>query len=214
MDFALRVMDDLLADALAFQAQNPELVLVFASSMGQAAVHREGHEGFAAAVTDLSALLAAFDVPAGAYTPLLAMVPQVAAAVPDAGVRGRLRAALEAARTASGGPVFRVEEIGTSLSITVATPRRADKDHGGFDRRDAGAPDRFVAWSAAGVAMHPVEAGTAYHVPEGSLALVGRGIPARDTRDTMDATAVKGLIMDLAGLARRAPGTETVAAAS
>jgi hypothetical protein len=213
MDFALAVLDDILADALAFQARNPDLVLAFATSMGQAAVHRDGHEGFGAAVTDLPALLAAFDVPAGASTTLLAMVPQVAADVPDAAVRARLRAALEAARTAAGAPVFRVDAAGTSLSITVLTPRRADKDRGGFWRRDAGAPDRFVAWADGGVTLHPIAAGTAYHVPEGALALVGRGIAPRDTRERLEAAAVKGLLMDLAGLAPARPTTEPVAAA-
>jgi hypothetical protein len=213
MDFALAVLDDILADALAFQATNPDLVLAFATSMGQAAVHRDAHEGFAAAVTDLPALLAAFDVPADAFAPLLAMVPQVAADVPDAAVRARLRAALEAARTAAGDAVFRVDEAGTSLSITVATPRRADRDRGGFWRRDERAPDRFVAWTAAGVTMHPFEAGTAYHVPEGVLALVGRGIAPRDTRDRLEATAVKGLLMELAGLEHTAPVVEPVATA-
>jgi hypothetical protein len=204
MDFALGILDEILDDALAFQAKNPDLVLAFATSMGQAAVHRDTHEGFGAAITDLSALLKAFDVSPGAYTPLLAMVPQVAAAVPDATLRAQLCAALRAARTASGRTVFHVDEVGTSLSITIMTPRRTDKDYGGFLRQD-GTPEkanvgRFVTWAEAGIAMHPIEAGTAYHVPEGVLALVGHGITPSAARERLEATGVKSLLMDLAGL--------------
>jgi hypothetical protein len=189
-----------LTDALAFQNRNPDLLLAFATSMGQAAVHRSNHEGFGAAVTDLFSLLKVFDMSPEGYAPLLAMVPQVAAAVPDTVQRTRLCKALRSARTASGKAVFHVDEVGTTVSITIITPCRADKDHGGFTRQDETVPGRFVPWAEAGITMHPIEAGTAYHVPEGILALVGHGIVPSATREQLEATAVKSLLMDHAGL--------------
>src|SRR5262249_40090660 len=40
MEFAMVVLDQILADAIGYCEQNPNLVVVFASSMGQAAIDR------------------------------------------------------------------------------------------------------------------------------------------------------------------------------
>jgi hypothetical protein len=199
MDFALSVCDAIVADALGFARRRPDLVIVFASSMGQAAVHRDT-EGVAASVTDLGRLLGTFGVPEGAFKPLLAMVPQVAAALPDAARRASLARALERATTASGKRLFFVQERGESLSIGIRTPRRADIDAGGFYQADEGGQQSFVAWAKAGVTMNEFAGGTGYHVPEGVLALVGRGLAPRNDRARMPSTDAKGLLLRVAGL--------------
>jgi hypothetical protein len=199
MDFALSVCDDLVADALGFARARPDLVIAFATSMGQAAVRRN-HEGVAASVTDLGRLLGTFGVEAGAFKPLLAMVPQVAADVPDAGRRAALARALERATTASGQRLFLVQEAGQSVSITIRTPRRPDLDAGGFFTADESGQQAFVRWAEAGVSLNEFAGGTGYHVPEGVLAIVGRGLAPRDDRAPIAATEAKGLLMRLAGL--------------
>jgi hypothetical protein len=195
MDFAMKYVDRMLRDAMRFQEENPELVVVFASSMGQDAVHRDEHEGFEASIPDLDRMLASLGVDKGVYSPLLAMVPQVAMEVANPVARAELRAKLEGCRTRSGAPLFSVQEIGSSLSVTVETPRRGDMEEGGF----LGADGIWRAWEEAGIVMNPVEPGTAYHIPEGSLAIRAAGMPGEDARTPIAADAVKGLLMAEAG---------------
>jgi hypothetical protein len=205
MRFALDVTDEILSDAMEMTRRCPDLVLVFVTSMGQAAVHRQ-HEGYSAQVTDLGRLLATFGVRGEEHRPLLAMVPQVAAEIDDPALRARARAAMERAVTASGQQLLLVDEVGKSLSITVATPSKADISRGGFQREaGAGAPGASgasIPWGDAGITMNQVDPGTAYHIPEGVMAVYGRGIEASDARTPIAATDVKRLLMGLGGLSR------------
>lgn len=199
MGFALSICDAIVADALGFARRRPDLVVAFATSMGQAAVHRD-HEGVAASVTDLGRLLALFGAAPGSFKPLLAMVPQVAAELPDAPLRASIARAIERATTASGQRLFSVQEVGQSLSITIHTPRRRDIEVGGFYRADEAGRQSFCAFADAGVTMNDFAGGTGYHVPEGVLALVGRGLAPRDDRASLPSNEAKGLLMRLAGL--------------
>src|SRR5882672_8023224 len=97
MRFALRVLDDMLADALEWAKANPDLVIIFASSMGQAAVHRGDHEGVELVVEDLGLLMSETGIARQDYSPLLAMAPQVAVEIPDAGKRSRAHRILDGA---------------------------------------------------------------------------------------------------------------------
>jgi hypothetical protein len=196
MDFAMGYVDKILADAMRFQAANPKLIVIFASSMGQAAVHRDEHEGYEASVPDYHVLLQKLGAPRDAYRSLLAMVPQIAVNIADNAVRGRIKKALEACHTRSGALLFSVKEIGSSLSITIRTPRLPDIQAGGFFEPAGG----WLEWRAAGIAMNPVDPGTAYHIPEGTLAVRREKEPASDARTSIRADAVKSLILELAGL--------------
>jgi hypothetical protein len=93
MRFALRVLDDMLRDVLRWAAMNPDLVVVFASSMGQDAVHRVNHEGVDLVVESVPRLMAQAGVPPDAYRPLLAMAPQVAVEICDESLRARAQRA-------------------------------------------------------------------------------------------------------------------------
>lgn len=194
--FAFEVLDELLGDALALQQACPDLILVVASSMGQAAVHRHWHHGRELKVRDLGRLLASIGVPPSAYSELLAMVPQVAAQVSDETWQRAIERDLRACRSASGLRIFRVDARGATLSITVGTPPSADVDAGAFTLGDG----TRVTWAEAGLEVCAVAAGTGNHVPEGSLAIVGRDIAPDASRRSMRATEVRSLLLELAGV--------------
>src|SRR5262249_32939033 len=81
--FALRSVDEMLGDALRFCEMNPELMAIFASSMGQGPVSRKEHEGFELSIPKLDPLLQACGLAGSDFSPLLAMVPQICARIPD-----------------------------------------------------------------------------------------------------------------------------------
>jgi hypothetical protein len=201
IEFAIDVADRMLGDVLAMRDANPDLVIVVASSMGQAAVKRS-HHGLELIVKDLDKLLGTFAVDKAAYRPLLAMVPQVAIAIDDHATRETLLANMSACVDSSGNGLFRVEALGASLSITTQTPStRAAVEAGGFRNGNG----KHVPWEAAGIRVVETEAGTAYHVPEGILAVLDDG-RANDARARMWATDAKELLLELAGHRRRAAG--------
>lgn len=192
MRFALGELDAMLADVLGWSRQNPDLVVVFAASMGQAAVHRESHEGVELVVEDLALLMKAAGLERADYRALLAMVPQVAVQVADAGLRARARDALLAATTAEGSPLIAVQEIGESLSITVRSPPRAQMQSG-----IASIGGRSLAYAHAGIRLQEIEPGTAYHIPEGSFAVWAPrlGAPRAADRARVDADRVKDWLL-------------------
>ena len=100
------------------------------------------------------------------YKPLLAMAPQVAVRIDDAHLRSHARACLEAMHFSGGAPFIRVQETGDSLSIGVHTPPLADMRG---DTLVCG--ERSLDAAEAGVRKREMEPGSAYHVPEGTLAI-------------------------------------------
>lgn len=196
MDFAMSYVDSILADAMDFQTVNPDLVVVFASSMGQAAVYRTEHEGYEASVPDHQRLLEVLGAQPHEYRPLIAMVPQIAVDVPESFSRDHIMKALGACKTQSGTPLFSVKEIGSSLSITILTPGKRDILAGGFFDATGG----WVEWDAGGIAMNAVDPGTAYHIPEGTMAVRQTNGVASDDRAPIQADAVKSLLMELGEL--------------
>lgn len=209
MDYGMLFLDRILGDALAFRERNPDLILVFATSMGQAAVHRDGHEGFAASIPEVGTLMSLIGLRAEEYKSLLAMVPQVAVEIPDGSSRARVRDFLEACIGQGGSPLFSVQENGGTLSITFKTPKLADIRAGGFHAPSSEKGRmRRVTWDEAGVVMNETEAGTAYHIPEGILAVCGSDPETSDARTRIPADQVKGMLMALGGLAssEKSPG--------
>lgn len=168
MRFAISVLDQMLGDVLRWTEINHDLVVVFASSMGQGPIHRETHQGEEILVEDLDRFIGAMGVGSEDFRPLLAMVPQVAIELPDPAKRSHVRSVLESARSADV-PFIVVREIGASLSITVHTPPAA-----GMAQETFMVSGRPVRWADAGIKRHQIEAGTGYHIPEGSLAVLSR----------------------------------------
>ncbi|MBL0141453.1 MAG: hypothetical protein IPP91_05160 [Betaproteobacteria bacterium] len=192
MQFAIGELDAMLADVLAWSRKNPDLVVVFAASMGQAAVHRDSHEGLELVVEDLAVLLKAAGLGREDYKALLAMVPQVAIEVRDAAKRAWARDTLAGATTAAGLPFIRVQEIGASLSISVHSPPNARIEAGTFT-----IGGRAIAWAEAGIRMQEIEPGTAYHIPEGSFAVWSPAVraPASPLRARINADRVKNWLL-------------------
>ncbi len=166
MRFALSVLDEMMADVLAWIKVNPELAVVFASSMGQGPVHRDYHEGMELLLVSVDALLAAGGLSKGDYTPLLAMIPRAAAEIPDQTQRANIVTWLSGWRTTSGSPLFDVREIGISLSIATRLPPRTDIESGAANN-----PSGSRAFSELGIRAVEIEAGSGYHIPEGSFAV-------------------------------------------
>jgi len=128
--------------------------------------------------------------------PLLAMVPQVAVEINDSAKRRHAIAQFSNCRTMLGEPFIKIEEIGVTLSITVATPKRVAIDTGKFMLDDT-----EIAWETAGIDAVDIQPGTGYHIPEGTLAFLSgdRTNRAIDNRHQMiRADAVKGWLMRIA----------------
>ena len=196
MRFALSVLDDMVGDVLRWRALYPNLVFVFASSMGQGPVHRDEHEGKEIIVTDIHKFMSVLGLSSEDYAPLLAMVPQIAVEIADVEKRQRAIARLHDCKTTLGAPFIRVQEIGATLSITVAITKRsaieAGKFHMGMNE---------VTWSEAGITAVDIEAGTGYHVPEGTLAFL-TGEVTNDSIDNRNqkipADAIKAWLLRIA----------------
>jgi hypothetical protein len=189
MRFSLKVLDDMLGEVLEWMAVNPELVVIFASSMGQDAVHRGYHEGVELVVEDLALLMSCTGISREDYSPLLAMVPQVAVEIANKEERARVRRVLQGATCGEGTKFIGVQETGSSLSITVHTPTLKQMSGESFLIGDTA-----VAWSAAGIRKQDVEPGTGYHIPDGSLAAFCArmpGEPLNQLRSKVNADRVK-----------------------
>jgi hypothetical protein len=203
VDFAMQLVEEIVAEAIAWTRANPELRIVFATSMGQHAVTYPELEGYEPAVRDLGQLLDAAGVARSDWEPALAMVPQVALRCPDPAARKRIAEVIGAARVPSKH-MLGVQEIGESLSITIHVPKLADIRAGKIllGRVD-GSPPREIPFEEAGITFLQVEPGSGHHQPEGILAVFGGGVAPDPRRSSMKATEAKGLLMDLAGLAAR-----------
>ncbi|MBV8055743.1 MAG: hypothetical protein JOZ29_16315 [Deltaproteobacteria bacterium] len=197
MELALRVTSRILADSMEFCRRNPDLLLVFASSMGQAAIDRsDDHEGIGLELAEFDKLADRLGLDRRCYKQLLAMVPQFAIQIEDQSTRKRTIQAVRSCITVSGKKLFRVEEIGPSLSISIGLPKRSDIEQGYFI-----CGEMRCGWADAGIQVHYVEPGTGYHVKDGAMAIYGRGIQPDSGREPLPTNLAKGLLMDLAGLA-------------
>lgn len=201
MDFAMQVVEGMVADALAWLDRSPDLVIAFATSMGQHAVHHEQFEGYEAAITNLGSLLDLCGVPRSGWKETLSMVPEASLDCADADLRARIAGVLRAARSVQGKDCFWVEEIGESLSIIAHTPRRVEIEGGVFRLGRIDDPTlREQKYGPSGLSMLEVEKGSGHHMPEGILALVARDIESSDGRTPMKATDAKRLLMERVGL--------------
>jgi hypothetical protein len=123
------------------------------------------------------------------YVPLLAMVPQVAVEIVSGEKRARARRTLEGAVCGEDTHFIGVQETGSSLSITVHTPTLKQMSGDSFV-----IGGRAVAWSGAGIRKQDVEPGTAYHIPDGSLAVYCArmpGEPLNQLRSRVNADRIK-----------------------
>ncbi len=134
------------------------------------------------------------------YTPLLAMAPQVAVEIHDEASRAKTHSILEEAFCGDHRQFIRVQEIGPSLSITVATPPLRDIGDDGFN-----IAGRQVKWHEAGIRKQDIEPGTGYHIREGSLAVLsGRptGTTPMQARPRVRADRIKDWLLSISAHGR------------
>lgn len=193
MEFAMKFTDEIIGHALAWAKLNPELVIVFATSMGQAAIKRVDHKGVELVVENLAALMQFAGVPRDQFRPLLAMVPQVAVDIQDPELRSRAAERLRQSVCGHDRKCIFVQEIGSSLSITVSTPDLSDLEDGTIDI--GGNRLRFVD---AGLRLQKVEPGTAYHIRNGVLAVRDSLTTKPDQRrSSVAADQIKNWLLDI-----------------
>jgi len=195
MKFAMNALNRILTDAMAYCAQNPSLVVVFASSMGQSAVHRSYYEGVQLVLKDFGKLANCLRLDRRSYRELLAMDPQTAIEIKDAEIRKHTIEALASCRTIFGEQLFSVEESCNSLSITMRLPSKADIETGYWKMGDLS-----LSWPEGGIEVLYIDPGTGYHIPEGAMAVYGEGISPDPSRQCLQADQAKDYILKLAGV--------------
>jgi hypothetical protein len=202
MRFALCVLDDMLEDVLRWAKLNPDIAIIFASSMGQGPVHRDYHEGIELHITNVDALLASAGLTKAAYRPLLAMVPQVAAEIPAPLDRARTIMWLKACTTAAGKPLFDTREMGISVSISITLPPRSEIELGYIKNGT-----QTIPFTSLGLTSSEIEAGSGYHIAEGSFAVLlpCEPGPTDQERRAFPATRFKRWIMHLVEAERHNP---------
>ena len=113
MEFAMKVFDRILDDAMDYCARNPNLIVVVATSMGQSAIDREYHEGVQLVLKDFGKLADCLQIDRQSYRELLAMAPQTAVEIENAEIRKGAIQTLASCKTVSGTGLFKVEESAT-----------------------------------------------------------------------------------------------------
>jgi len=194
MDFAMKVTDNILGEAFAWQERNPELLLVVANSMGQGTKICTKHQGEELLLQDARRLLALLGVPAGVKQNL-AMAPQVALDLGNFITFEKLRELLDTVTTLKGTKILIPDHCASSLSLSLRTPPLKELDGGKILVRG-----REVPFEEAGMRKIRTTAGTAYHIPEGLVfahGLKGAKVPSAKP---LPAENVKALMMEWAGI--------------
>jgi len=193
MDFAMSALEEIISEALSWRDQNPQLLLLVANSMGQAAVIRESHEGFELLLRSPLRLLGLFGIGENVRQNL-AMMPQVALEFSDVETAQKVKLALGSVTTVGGKSLLSGDLRGATLSITATTPRANEISSG-----EILVGGKRTKLEEAGFFRAEVEAGTAYHVPEGLL--LAHGLSS-DTAvpESLPTHQVKALILSWAGL--------------
>lgn len=194
--FSLKIVDKVIGDAISLAEINPDITLIFATSMGQEAIRYTDYEGYSAELEDVSKLFNVFNIKQSDYKPLLAMVPQVTVQVSDNRVKDYLFRCLNNCFSLSGKKLFTFEEAGKTISITIHTPSKEDIVSNELVFKQDGVEKKF-SWSSCGIKMHKLEEATGYHKKEGVLALWGKDIKQGDPREKIKLSSVKNLLLDL-----------------
>lgn len=197
MEFALSVLDDMLRDVTLWMKANPRLTVIFATSMGQGPVLRPDHHGQELTIK-VDKLMSALGLEPDEFAPLLAMVPQIAAEIKDPLKRAQIKSQLEGIKTPSGLSLFKVQEIGLSLSITNQTPPLGDIE-ARVCKMDNG---QTLAFSELGISVVQTDRGTAYHIPQGIFAVQGHlknQFSRIATSQEIPADQIKEMILEAAG---------------
>lgn len=196
--YGLKIIDEMLGEVIQFCGINPDIAVVFASSMGQDAIKYTAFEGYSAELENIDKLFSWFNIKKNEYKPQLAMVPQFAIEVLNPKVKEKIVNSVNGCFTVSGNKLFTVEEAGNTLSITIHTPPLCDIEAGEFMYKADDKTRQNISWQESGIIMHKLDAATGYHVPEGIMAFYGRDIKPDDSRKNIELSNCKTILLDLA----------------
>ena len=197
----MKVLDNILGYVMHFCKYNKNLSIYFISGMGQDKVYHPDHEGYEAKIKDISTLCNFFGLGRNEYKPLLAMVPQVALEITDEKLRKNLSNKLGSIFTLSKKRLFTILEEGNSLSISILTPKLNDFKNKELIFSDHGI-EKIITFKDIGVEIIKMDAGQAYHIPEGILSIYTENISSFRRVDTniIKTDQIKSLIMKHAGI--------------
>lgn len=196
--FGMEIVDKILMDAMKFCEKNPDLVIAFATSMGQEAINYTSYEGYSLEIENVKKLLEVLGIEDSDYKILLAMVPQVAIEVDSADIRNLIKKAFESCFTVNEKPVFACEGQGKTLSITVLKLESKDIKAGKFIYKSEKNGSMDLAWESSGVKVHKLDAATGYHISSGIFALYGSKIKPSETREKIKLHECKSMLLELA----------------
>ncbi len=207
MMFALTALDTILKEAMDFCNANPEIIIAFVTSMGQDAITYTNFEGYSAELENVNKLFKnCFNVNEDDYKPLLAMVPQVAVEIPNNNIKQYIKDSLNNCLTNSGKRFFTCDDIGNTISIWIHTPSKKDIESDYFTLIQRDNHKTIFTWEKAGIIMHKLEAATAYHIPEGIMAIYGKDIKPNDVRTRIKLEDCKSFLLSLVGMSHSTTG--------
>lgn len=190
MDFAMKLTDEIVGYSLKLQSSSPDIVLVVASSMGQALSLQPNHDGIEAHYDDPSKLFEILGIMKSSYKDLMAMAPQKAFEFDSDDQSASIEKRVSEIKTTSGNSIFGISRHGKSLSLTLANPPIEDR------KQEILIDGQNYTWEQIGVEFINVEPSSGYHIPEGSLAILGvKEIP--NEGDRIQTASVKDLLVKL-----------------
>lgn len=190
MDFAMKLVDEIIGYSLKLQASRSDIILVVASSMGQALSLQPNHDGIEAHYDDPSKLFEILDISKSSYNDLIAMAPQKAFEFDSEEQSSLTEKRVLEIKSTSGNSIFGISRHGKSLSLTLANPPNEDRN------KEILIEGQKYSWEQIGVQFINVEPSTGYHIPEGSLAILGvNEIPFEG--DQIQTEKVKDLLLKL-----------------
>tara|TARA_B000000532_G_scaffold241842_1_gene234852 strand:- start:993 stop:2363 length:1371 start_codon:yes stop_codon:yes gene_type:complete len=201
MEHAMKVLDNILGDVMHFCKNNKNLSIYFISGMGQDKVYHPEHEGYEAKIKDIFTLCNFLGLDKNKYTALLAMVPQIALEITDEKLRKNFCNKLGSIFTLSNKRLFSILEEGNSLSISILTPKLCDFKSNELVFKDNG-NEKIIKFEDIGVEILKMDAGQAYHIPEGILSIYSENISStrRVDTDIIKTDQIKSIILKHAGI--------------
>lgn len=200
IDDAMNVFDHQLGRILRRLAEEPETVLVIASSMGQGGIPYS-HIGETFVLTDPQRLAQSLRL--GSFTEGIAMYPASAVEFPDEASARSAAAVLRTVEGAAGQLFDEVRVEGRTVTFTIQVPYgKVEVDRSAHYRPNGSAELVTGHLDDLGIAVSERLGGgnTAYHIPEGILITFGEGIEGDSSRTEVNILDAAPMILELLGL--------------
>ena len=171
--------------------------LIVASSMGQEAVFRSG--GDQARIIDVPAFVRAIGF-SGDYRSNLAMHPDFNFEFDTPEDAGRFASLVEAATFAGGRRLcYKVNLVNRTLNFGLAQPPEGMDNY--VERPSGGGVKEGISFAEAGIKRFKRDVGTGYHQPRGILLWHRPGEASDASREVIQSTAVRAMILSALGIA-------------